>query len=129
MTDTTDVAAKGLDMIDKWAQQLGSALKQYGPDAVDLAMAVGRVGAIRDVAIGVLFLILAVIWSSGGLWVVKKTMKAEGGFEEASFFMSLIGAVGFLILIGVALNNLLDLYAWAGIFRPEIYLAAKALNL
>ena len=60
----------------------------------------------------------------------------KSGFEDddvARFFLGLSGAaLGFLagLFSGVhVLTNVSNAFIWVGMSRPEVYLAAKALNM
>jgi hypothetical protein len=134
MSDAVDVASKGLDLADKWASQLGDALHKYGPDAAQLALAIGRVGAIQTVGSGLICAAIAVAAAKAVVKFVTIGRGIKDPDKEFGYVMTLavggavIGIAGFACAIS-AIVYLTNLYAWVGMFNPAIYLAAKALNL
>ena len=124
------------DLADKWGQKLADIVSKHGPDAAELALAVARVGAIKTVVIGIVLVGLSVTGFRVALGLYRSALGivADGGDryrndEEVPRFVGaalLCVVSAFLLVPGFI--QLLDVYAWAGIFRPEIFLAAKALN-
>lgn len=132
MSDEVEVAKAGIDLVEKYADTLGDALSQYGPQAADLALAVGRVGAIKDVLTAC---ILLAIGLPSLFFAVRRILREGAGKGDLLDYNPMV-AVPCGALAGLALfftfkgmAGVLNIYAWAGLFHPEIYLVAKALNL
>lgn len=129
-----EIAQTGAAVVDKWAERLADVMAQYGPDAATFALEVGRVGALREIAYGSAWAAVAVGAMLSTKWLVAATRRlydnGRSGGEEigpgilAAVFMGLTAGASI-----AALNSLLNLYAWVGIWRPEVYLAARALGL
>lgn len=141
------------DIIDKWAAKLVAVAEQHGPQAVELALAVGRIGAAQVLASGAASLAVCAAGSFGAFTLLKahrakkaihdgyykrdypeetSTREEARAAEGPMFFYGVGSGVTGLIAAGAfigAVGRLSDLYAWAGLWRPEIYLAAKALGL
>ena len=124
-----EAIAQGAQIIDKWAEKLSVAVSQYGPDATNLAIEVGRIGALNCVVGGFAALLLATGLAALCWWLWLKVARAQ---DEAQLGLGLLASVvslGCFACVFGALMQLSNVYAWAGIWHPEIYLAAKALNL
>lgn len=132
---TTEVQ-NAADLIDKWAAKLTNTVEQHGPAAADLAMTLGQIGAFQTIGFGFLKAAIAV----GGFIVIRKlalqmAKLADEGTDAG--FPLFIGAgvgvvIGGIITIGMTIDatiSLTNAYAWVGMFRPEVFLAAKALGL
>lgn len=111
---------------------LKSAVTEYGPDAVDLALMAFRVEAIQQL-VGGLFLMLPVIicvaniktvWNktSGGGWSSEDRGFMRGGYLVLGSIISMFTALP-------GLNYLTDISAWAAaIGYPELRIAMKSLE-
>lgn len=128
MTDTT--VQNAADLIDKWAAKLVAVAEQHGPQAAELALSVGRVGSLQTIAQGAFLIVVA-----GALaFAANKSAKAAANADSYSaadgygFLTVLIGVAG-IFAFGAGVFNAGNFYAWAGLWRPEVYLAAKALGL
>lgn len=126
--------ANAAQLIDAWAARLGETVAKHGPDAAELALAVGRFGAARELVGGLLELAVAAAvmrWLALPLWLTGARWLEEGadGVEGLPYAGALGAGVvaGIFALIG--LGRVTDVYAWAGLWRPELWLAAKALGL
>jgi hypothetical protein len=133
MPETT--AAEAISAIDKWAAKISEVAAQYGPQAADLAVEVGRVGAVQHLLQNAGL----VVAGAAVIWFVSRPFARRAAYwaEENSISMyevplglasGLSGAGGLIAIIAGALD-LLDPYAWVGLYRPEVFLAAKALGL
>lgn len=117
---------------DKYIEKLSAALVQFGPQAADLALTVGRVGAVNELVSGFAALALAVVLLRYAVSPLFRKVR-DAGYDDpldplyfcGSFFLSIVCAA---LLVGSAMS-LTDIYAWVGLWKPEIYLAAKALKL
>lgn len=142
MTDTSTVQ-NAADLIDKWAAKLVTVAEQHGPQVAELAMATGQIGAAQTIVQGggsaciAVAAGLAIKWGCGRIVAAAKaedeTHTGAPGHMVAQAIIG--GAIGFFSLFALvigtleAFSRLTNVYAWAGLWRPEIYLAAKALGL
>lgn len=119
-------------LFDKWTTKLQEVITQYGPQAADFVLEVGRLSVIKELA----WVIFCILFGIGLLvtliWTVPSTLKSINednllGIFSGSYSM-LAGMSGFLN-VATNLDNLLDPFLWVGLWRPEVYLAAKALGL
>lgn len=132
MSDTTIVSDKGLDLIQQYADKISSIVKEYGPQVTQLALDIGRISAIQDLVYGGLGVAILLGIAVNSIFVFK-CIKNDPGLHSLfnhlyvviSVFVSILFAIGG----GYLIYKLLDIFSWVGIFHPEIYLAAKALNL
>lgn len=119
-------------VFDKYLEKLSAALEQFGPHSAELAIAVGRIGAAERVLWGFILAALAVALLWGALLPLLRKLRTAQIDDDSTavyFAGALIAGTVCFFLFGQALSNLTDLYAWAGLWRPEVYLAAKALKL
>lgn len=125
MAETTEVAKAGIDLVEKYADKLTDVLAQYSGPAADLALAVGRVAAIRDIVIAVALIVASGIGAKLCIFLGKKTPE----WDELAGIPCVVVGVGSAAMAFIGGVGLLDIFAWVGMFHPEIYLAAKALGL
>ncbi|MEY4863787.1 MAG: hypothetical protein RLZ51_1882 [Pseudomonadota bacterium] len=122
-------------------KQVGAALaeaaKEYGPDAVDLALMAYRVDAAQQLVLGTLMaaLVLAVVKAYLLFWAWSgKQIEVVGPVNDEGYFVGrlafgLAGAGAVVLLSASAIYRLLDLSAWAASFGyPELRIAMKALQ-
>jgi len=107
-------------MGEKMAQYMEAAqniITQYGGDVAELGLNVLRVEALTQIIPGIVLLILAYpyykIVSALYLHEVEKT---GDGIASAIFG----GALGIGLVIGT-LISLFNIWAWVGLFYPEMY--------
>lgn len=109
----------------EYLTKLENALTEYGPQAAELTLEVARVGAIQTVLIGVVCLILFVC----GSFVAHKSMAKVFVEEDGSAVLpACIGIMVAIFSSAPAFMYITNLYAWIGMFRPEIYLISKAIQ-
>jgi len=106
------------------AQAMSEAVKQYGPDAVDLGLIVYRISALQQILLGVVALI--------GIFVSKHFMQVfyKKSVDEAQeWFLAAFLLMFILIFCLIStINCLFNVYAWAALSgHPEILIAYKAL--
>lgn len=118
------------EIVAKAAGALEQAATQYGPDAVELALAVGRIAAIKEILLGILVSIAALVsaWltKKGAQWAWKQP-EEEWQVSPIPTFAIIGPGVSAVALFLIAMDKLLQIHAWVGIFRPEIYLAYEAI--
>ena len=114
---------------------MSEAVKQYGPDAVDLALMAYRVEAAQQVLHGVVLLAVAaataILYAKLWTW---SAAKMEGGYGDEPYYIArvlcgILGTVCFLLSGASAMARLLDVSAWLATFGwPELRIAMKALE-
>jgi len=130
--------------IEVAANQLIKAVETYGPKATDLVLETGRIAAAQsifysflDLIIGATLLVvgmrLAIRW-----FKTAKEIEKEGGERfrnDEQFKCQILGGCASIVAVGGAITTFIgvisvcNLWMWVGLWRPEIYLAAKLLNL
>ena len=122
--------------IEDKAVEIISQLQALGPQITDLALQTARVGALGTIVWGAVFSTAAIfawrviarrVWPwalqrEGLDFSARVDREIGGGFALA---FSIFGAT--LLTVG-ALINITNLYAWIGIWHPEIYLASKVIS-
>lgn len=123
------------------AEKMMQVAEKYGPHAIDLTLEVGRLAAAQLILPGIIALMVLLYCLPKALRQLPVAQKAsaaywgpEGGRVErqimdsawARFWFFVVPSVPAAIVTALCLGNA---SAWVGLFRPEIYLAAKLLNL
>lgn len=133
MTDVSQIS----DAVDKMAGKLGAVIQQYGPQAADFALNLGRIEAAQGLGKGIVLSVIAFgCWKAVSRIVPKVRIEvAKNILDQNDFVMMGGGGASIaLTLAGAvcaisALLKLTDMYLWIGLFHPEFLLAAKALGL
>jgi len=130
--------------VDQALAKLGELVSAHGPQAVDLAAQVVQVNGFGQVAIGAFALAIAVSVAVAALRLLRLALRLEGerkarvqdrsgaalypsaNSEPAWVGLLVSGVIGTGALI-VALNCLLDVWAWVAIFNPKLALAHQVL--
>lgn len=131
------VADKAVDMMDQMqhgaamiAKQMQELAKQYGPKVVDAALIVARIDAIQILVLGFCWLIGLIICVSWVVYCIKRNTelknRSDGGWLVVAFTTGLFPAL--CCCVGVV-TYLFNVFAWAGVFHPEIWIAAKVMHL
>lgn len=116
---------------------LQQAAQTHGPQAAELALGVAWVGALSTVIKGGVSAALfgAFVWAL--LWVVGSARRNAEAIKEFDNFPLAMGVClgGLLTFFGATVTfiegvmpKLLNVYAWAGLWRPEVYLTARLLG-
>jgi hypothetical protein len=133
--------------IEAAATKFSEVVATYGPKAAEMTLALGKVAALKD-------LVTAGVGVAGGgallIWVTRPLVKmgleevknptgplysyrTEREASEGKMILSILGSIasGFsgALLVGINMVSLLNPILWISLARPELYLAAKALNL
>lgn len=134
MTDIAAVAAQA-------AEKMMQVAEKYGPGAVDLTLEVGRIAAAQTIVPGMIALVAAVFLLPKAVRSLCEANAASAAYyapggdraeSEAAgrawllFWICAVPSVPASLLAAFCLSNA---FAWVGLFRPEVYLAAKLLNL
>lgn len=119
------------DKLEQYFEAARHVIEQYGGDAVNLGLAALRIEAASELIPAVVaFAIALFLWKKLNPFVQFGTAKAiteeEGdryrNDEEVRF--TLVGAVSALVIficVIVFFVNILNIWAWAGLFYPELY--------
>jgi hypothetical protein len=105
------------------AEKLMRAVEKYGPQATEITLEVGRVAAIQTIVTGIAALIAAYVGYRVAKWALAQDWEGVEAIPTG---------VGGAIAVAGSIAGFLHLtnaFAWVGLFRPELYLAAKLLNL
>jgi hypothetical protein len=157
MADKTDITVSVMPKVEEKIVELSGKLERImaerAPEAWDAALAVVQVGAIRNLVVGLIAIVIAIIawtvfarlyrkWRElDGPWAVyraeyhnymnssanrpDKPTAGKGGFEAsvaAGFFV-----IGLLSTLS-AVANLLSVWTWVALFRPELVIAKRILD-
>jgi hypothetical protein len=118
------------DRIFEYLDAAQGAITQYGPDAVALALTVARISAGTQIFVGALLLLGAWILAfpvRRAVWAANPGGGYDGDWPTPRIVYALIAGVAVVVggIGGVAAA--LDPFAWVGVFRPEVWIAYKAM--
>lgn len=118
-------------VITNAADKLIKAVEAYGPKATDLVLETGRIAAIQEIVSGVAFLIGFLILCRISAGCSRKIVKLPNYDDEKIVwgFAVAVSLASAAICLGAGMVKLVNVGAWVGMWHPEIYLAAKLLNL
>ena len=114
------------------AQAMSDAVKQYGPDAVELGLVVYRISALQEIVMGLGLLIICVgllVWFRFLIkWQKEASLTASCAdfpvYGAAAVFVFMGGVGCFFSMVGFLSN----VYNWAALFGyPEVLITYKAL--
>jgi len=119
--------------IDKFAGYLTNLADKYGPDMVDLILAVVRFNSIFDILFGFAFLAGAIIgfrflrplWAK---WGEEVRTRSDDCPTFVTCISTIISAIVTMICFFISLGYLLTVWSWVGMFEPKVALAAKVLS-
>lgn len=121
---------KTIELATQWAAKLQSVIEVQGPKVIDLAMATAQMAALGKLLDILVWLIASgvALWFArkAYLWVFSVIKDADDRFFWCAGLCLPTGIA--LIIFTVAVSSITNPFIWAGLFRPEIYLAAKALG-
>lgn len=119
----------GVDKLGELSDKFGEIALAHGQDAVDLGLNVARVSAGSELVSGLLFLALSIILivfcNKYYRWLTK---------DEADFCASpacmIVGGGWCAAVIGslMSAKYIINLWAWVGIFYPELWVAKEILG-
>ena len=121
----SDLEQKAVDVLDR----LEGLATEYTPKALEMAISVARVEAAAELIGGVFLLVVAGFLGRLAWNCYLREMKTKAYSDD--HFLTLMcglasGGVGFALLIyGGAI--VLNPWHWAGLFNPELFLAAKVI--
>ena len=118
-------------IVGRVAGALEAAVKDYGPDAVDLALLAYRVDAIQSLvgAAVCLGFVAGIIFFYRWFWYAVSHLDA---YDDRPMARAAVGAVSSLVsffLGGIGVLGLIDAPKWVAAFGyPELLIATKALE-
>lgn len=120
---------KSAELLDKWAQAFAKIAEQYGPRVSELALDTARVAAINSILFNLIWLLCSVgfllVFGKRMVRFAKDYQSSSDGMSWGGVFIPLCGAT---LIAVAALASLINPYLWVGLFRPEVFLAAKAIG-
>ena len=121
MTELPTIEEKAVELIEKF-EQLATDI---APDAVELGMTTARVAAAQTLVTGGILAILAI---AGWFIVFSKVLPWERGKVKCDFFYTSMASFVPGVISIATLVHLTDVWAWAGIFYPELWIAKQVLG-
>jgi hypothetical protein len=123
------------EVVKQVAAAMSDAVKQYGPDAVDLAMLAYRVEAAQQLLHGVVFVAVAAGLVAAFLkfWAWSGS-KMDGSYNDEGLYIgravsAVVGGGVTAMSAASAAVRLFDVSAWlAALGHPELRVAMKALE-
>lgn len=130
MSDATEAAKVLVDASEKAVAHIADAAQklaeQYGQPSLHLLLDVARIEAASSLFCGLfLCLLTGLLWF--GIYKICK-LAPKNNDEVAPALTALIGGSISLFTFSFGMINLFSVWAWIGLFRPEIWLAHKALE-
>ena len=119
------------DRILEYLSAAEAAIEQYGEGAVEFALSIARIDAFSHVAGG--FLALAFAWAfifPVKNLLIRQSEKIQDRIDR-EFARNISLLLVYILAFGAfvaSLVEVLNVFAWIGIFKPEVWLAYKALN-
>lgn len=129
------VQATITEVVKQVSDTMTEAIKEYGPDAVDLAMMAYRIEALQQIVTGFICAaaLAAVVCAYRKFWCWSGAKIRESRHDEDGFFLAraMLGAgvaIGGAFLLAGAIQNVVDVSAWVAVLgHPELRVAMKAL--
>ena len=124
------------DAVAGAADKLIQAIEKFGPQAVGFSMDLGRIAAVQSLLWGVASLAMALLtWRFAARPLLAKIRSDIG--EHGEIFdtdpITFFGCGATHVFAGLflldAVVKLANIFAWVGLVRPELYLAAHFLKL
>lgn len=124
---TSELAAAIPDASSIAMENIMNIATKYGPDAYQFGLVLGRIDAIQHLMVGLIGVITIVVI----LIINYKVFYNQYNIDEDYFPSTMLG-MGSIIAVAAITTlsalNLFSIYAWTGVFYPEVWLAAKALG-
>lgn len=127
MSPRDDVADRAMTLIEEVAAAAKDAVTEYGPEAWEVALWVVRVDAIGEIIVGLFLALLIVVTWCGA---VRNSVEALKDDDAPPWHIMIVTVGGFGIAVcGIcSAMKLLNVWAYAAIFAPELWLAKKAID-
>jgi hypothetical protein len=134
--ETVDAGAKALDMADKYISAISGVIADKGPQAYEFALVMGRLGAAQWLVTSLIWAIVFGAYLYFGNRAYRKLAAMPGKWEDGPIdcptcwgkIVLVLGAV--VSVPGLVLNlySLTNIYAWIGLFHPQIWIARQAMK-
>lgn len=123
----SEIEQKLVELIDKF-ENLSAEL---APEVVEVGLTAARIAAGQELVYGVLALVVAgvFLWFPFKVWA--GLYDADDTPDDIAFVVFTTGASSLPTLIAtiIALANLLNIWNWAGLFDPRLWIAARVMGL
>lgn len=126
------MTAEVLERIEVWGAAIADKLEQlavdHGDRAVELALGAVRVDAGSQLAGGMISLIICVVMVFLYRRAYAKYVEGRGESDGLWIGMLTSGIVALGTFV-VAVTELFNVWAWAGLIYPELWIAKKVIGL
>ena len=122
-----EIEQKLIELIEKF-ENLSAEL---APEVVEIGLTTARFAAGQGLVYGVLALVVAgvLLWLPVKVW--SGLYDEDDAVEDKAWVVIITGVSSAPALIAtiIALTNLLNIWNWAGLFDPRIWIAARVMGL
>jgi hypothetical protein len=112
---------------DKAVELIGQ-LQALSPQLTDVALETARLGALSWPVTGLIASVIGIILFRCARAMFSKMADASYEDEVGFRVVGVMFSIGTTICGIIALAGFTNLYAWVGIWHPEIYLASRVLS-
>ena len=123
--ETKEVVELTFDKLEQYFEAAKGVIEQYGGDVAEVGLNVLRIEAISEIFFPlavILFLFASLpLMIRFGKWINQKAIDDRSEPWEMIYIVHILLGIFFLI----QLVSLLNLWAWVGIFYPELYAVHK----
>lgn len=136
---------KAVEILDKsqaaigaFADKLGEMAKQYGPDVAEAALQMARIDAVNHLVIpvfGTVTCIVVGVLFMPKLWAWRRDREAyyvarnQTWNQGSANILAVVVTAGYVTIALISLCATLDVWKWAGVFEPKLWLAKRILGL
>ena len=117
----------------EYLEAFESLAVEYTPQAIELASWVARISAIQVIATGIVYVLVAwflMCLANRFVRRGKEIYRSDESYNyEMWFVLGTFSCLGSIGLFAASLLKLLNIFAWVGMFRPEVWIVYKALNV
>jgi len=119
-----------MEMIKEYLEKLTELLVNYTPAATELLLNVARIRAASEVIPSFIILLFFIVTYKIVKVALRKHYKEHPEIWDDHSYMACHIVSSVLLFLGIILcsHNILDVWAWCGIFYPELYLANEAIE-
>ena len=122
------------EQILEYLEVVEGAVAHHGPQAVELALLVARIDAAQALLAPLLwtaFFAVMWVWPMKRLWawaVERDRNHTSHDDEPPSMVVAGVASVAIAVPSSVSVICLLNIYAWVGLFAPEVWIAYRAMQ-
>ena len=113
------------DRMEQYFDAAKHVIEQYGGDVAELGLNALRVGALSEILFPVVSTVFLLVLIKHALPAYRWGAKPENNSNGLGFFIPLFLGGGHLLLLFLAIKYSLNIWAWVGIFYPELYAVHK----